>query len=98
MVTERAFEPAPPFSGGTPRDTRAAAKCQENPEPATASADAFGIVAHGVKPSSDCAAMVLKDLAFLTQSTEMPAATPAVRASYDRLEPRFRRPAPRSTA
>ncbi|KAG1388081.1 hypothetical protein G6F59_016113 [Rhizopus arrhizus] len=70
--------PAPPFFGGTPRDTRAAAKCQETAEPAIAGPDAFGIVAQGVKPASDCAAMVLKGLAFLTPSTEMPAARAAI--------------------
>lgn len=70
--------PAPPFFGGTPRDTRAAARCQETAESAIADTDAFGIVAHGVKPASCCAAMVLKGLAFLTPSTETHAAKAAM--------------------
>ena len=65
--------PAPPFFGGTLRDTRAAAKCQETAEPVIASPDAFGIVAHGVKPASDCAATVLEGLALLAPGAGMPA-------------------------
>lgn len=67
--------PAPPFSGGTPRDTRAATKCQETKGLMIASPDAFGIVAHGVKPASDCAATLLKGLALLAPSAGAPAAS-----------------------
>ena len=67
--------PAPPFSCGTPRDTRAATKCQGTTGLMIASPDVFGIVAHGVKPASDCATRVLKGLALLAPSAGMPAAT-----------------------
>ncbi len=90
--------PAPPFSGGTPRDTRAAAKCQETAEPTIASPDAFGIVAHGVKPASDCAATVLKGLALLAPSAECPRPGPRCRTNYDRLEQRSSPAAPRPWA
>lgn len=90
--------PAPPFSGGTPRDTRTDAKCQETAELTIASPDAFGIVAHGVKPASDCAATVLKGLALLAPSAGCSQPGPRRRTNYDRLEQQFSRAEPRPWA
>jgi hypothetical protein len=66
--------PRHPFPVARPEIPVQQPNAKKTAEPAIANPDAFGIVAHGVKPASDCAATVFKGLALLAPSAGMPGA------------------------